>query len=309
MSLINMVARSGLSYFVSGNHIYVECPKKNFHLTGKDNTESFCVNLDTNMYYCHSCGLRGKGTHGLFKLFGRKVYSNSRALFNRKNIVEQKQQETNSVIEIPQSVVSIFDKTGFNGFKYIWHERNPPFSYEETKLLGRRFNVQFCPKDTYIGKANIKDFLVIPIECEKSKVFTCRSTRQSGMKHFHPKGSNLGSLLFNYKKTNSETLILVEGPFDLFRMWVNGYRNVMATFGKCVSSQQKRLLLKLKPTLKNIIIMFDGEGFKQGEELAKDLGIFFNTYNSRLGVNEEPDTIDKDAIASYIFEAERILGI
>lgn len=231
MSILNVVSRSGLSHRISGNHIYVECPRKNFHLRKRDETESFCIEIDTNRFFCHSCGLRGRGTGRLSSLFGRKIYTSSHTVkkISELNTIEK----TNSTILIPDSAESIMSENGKKGLDYLRYDRNPSFSKNDCKILARRFNLKFCNFDTFIGKANVKDFLIIPVSCNGSDVFTCRSIKGYGIKHIHPKGSSLGSLLFNYDHVKKyKTLILVEGPFDLFRTWLFGYKNVVATFGK-----------------------------------------------------------------------------
>lgn len=307
-SLIRAIENSGLNSRIASNHIYVECPWKNKHLKKQDRTESFSINLDNYKFYCHSCGKGGRGLDKLSKIFKRKFYP---SISDIKKFREKNNTKKEIKIEYPKYVSSILKEKGKKGLRYIVENRVPQYTLEEAKQIAKNFKIGFCYRSEPDKKLYLEDYLIIPVKCQDKIAYTSRATSsKKKIKHIHPKGSNLGQLLFNYNRVREyETLIICEGPFDLFRIWSRGFKNVVATFGKCVSSAQKELLLCLKPTLKNIIIMFDGEGWKKGEELKRDLSIFFNVYNSRLGLNEEPDTIDQETFESYIFEAERVLEI
>ncbi len=296
----------GDRYKIVGDHIYLNCPyAAKRHESKSDSTPSFCVELTNCRFYCHSCSLKGSGLHHFKKIYKVKnqyVPKSGQTSFNRDKLDFTKRQD----VIFPTYRSSIFTPDGRRGLEYIINKRNPTYSKEDVFKLIERFDLQFCHKATKEEYDNFRpyvDYLIIPFSCNGFKSFTARSTNGREPRHNHPKGSNVGSLLYGYDDVESNTAILVEGPFDRFRLYTYGFENVMGTFGKCVSSEQKSLLLGKRPKLENLILMFDWDGIPEAKKLAKELSLFFRVSVCELPEGKQPDTISKQIATDLIMKA------
>lgn len=87
----------------------------------------------------------------------------------------------------------------------------------------------------------------------------------------------------------------VEGFFDVFKLYQNGYPNAVALMGSTISSKQASLLEK---TGKRIIVMLDGDeaGKKGTEEVIKKLQGKQPLKIIRLRKNVQPEETPKEVL-------------
>ena len=124
-------------------------------------------------------------------------------------------------------------------------------------------------------------------KCEKCGLFHCKNKDGSDScpkyktpaKWLCSESFRKGVILYNLNKAKESiaengSVIITEGIIDLMRFWSAGVKNVVATLGVNVSSQQLILLLSLG-TIKKIYLCSDddnaGEKFKNKHSEYKDL--------------------------------------
>jgi DNA primase len=111
-------------------------------------------------------------------------------------------------------------------------------------------------------------------------------------KYIFPVNGAHQNMLYNwYDAKTFGTLILVEGVTDCWRMWLRGYHNVAATFGKTLKAEQVKMIIGNKRT-KNVMIFWDGEGLENAWEATGRLTDYKDVYVAELPSGMEPDTCE-----------------
>jgi hypothetical protein len=110
---------------------------------------------------------------------------------------------------------------------------------------------------------------------------------------------NFANYLYNWdnatqflRELGGGPLILVEGVTDCWRMWLAGYKNVVATFGKSLKDNQRRLLLQ-SPEITSIIFFWDGDALAKAYDYARNCIVYplrKRVYVAELPEDEQPDT-------------------
>lgn len=111
--------------------------------------------------------------------------------------------------------------------------------------------------------------------------------------------------LYNINKAkdyiyNSNTAIIVEGPFDVWRLWEFGTKNVVATFGTSLSMEQCTILGKYGCI--NMILMFDSDraGLKAIENTTKIVQKMFKVYAANLPKDVDPGSLGLEEHNRYV---------
>ncbi len=117
-------------------------------------------------------------------------------------------------------------------------------------------------------------------DTESVKYMTCPDSEEC----FHLKYS-----LFNVDKCNSDSVVIVEGIFDVFRLGINS----VATFGIDYSLKQVAMVAK---RFKRAFIFFDGEdqAAQKADEMAFDLNRFNVTCEIITNSNGDPCDLDNE---------------
>lgn len=108
----------------------------------------------------------------------------------------------------------------------------------------------------------------------------CNKNGQQKWKH--SKGFSSGSFLYNFwnaKKHIIKTgrVLLVEGPKDVWKLWQNGVKNVVAVFGNSLSQDQKLILESLPINTVGIFFDPDLSGITGAKRISEYLDRFYNT--------------------------------
>jgi hypothetical protein len=162
-----------------------------------------------------------------------------------------------------------------------------------------------------ICKYDGQDFslsLIIPVYNRTGKLISFQARDITGKKEMRYKGLKAESSVVPYKETlynlnnvDSDTVVLVEGPFDVMR----GGNNFVASFGTSLKPSQLRELKDYR----KVFVLFDGEDHtqKKAQEYAKQLAC--------LGVSVENICLEDqskdvgDLSSDEVFELKRELGI
>lgn len=92
-------------------------------------------------------------------------------------------------------------------------------------------------------------------------------------KHKLPNGFKKSAEVFNLDRASTEEqglpLIVVEGFFDVMKLWQLGFHRVVSIMGSSLSPKQEALLLKASEGRSGIILMFDEDSAgRAGREKA-----------------------------------------
>lgn len=166
----------------------------------------------------------------------------------------------------------------------------------------RFFDIRMCYKGYY------KNHLIVPIrEHGEGRIvgYLARimdSEVEIEKRYKNPSGFAIGNYIFNFFQTkNYSEIILVEGIFDVFKLWEYGYRNAVSCFGNELSKGQISILRKNKG-IKKIKIMFDGDdpgttGAKSvKEKLEKDKVVEIVSLPS----GKDPDKLTKEEVFNLL---------
>ena len=150
--------------------------------------------------------------------------------------------------------------------------------YEPETL--RFFGVRETPSDT---RGILRRRAIIPI-WDNAGIY-CGYIGRATVPYIEPKyifskGIRKSNYLYNYHNAVSglerqDTLFLVEGQGDVWRLWECGVKNAVGLFGKDVSSQQRKLLLNSGATRLVVLTDNDQAGRESKIKIKRELGRLF----------------------------------
>ena len=83
---------------------------------------------------------------------------------------------------------------------------------------------------------------------------------------------------FLFGKMESDEVILVEGVFDVMKLWENGYKNCVCPSGVVFSEEQASLLIE--NGIKSLTLLPDGD--EAGKEFIKKMESFVNIFDINI---------------------------
>tara|TARA_B100002019_G_scaffold39577_1_gene33130 strand:+ start:1106 stop:2035 length:930 start_codon:yes stop_codon:yes gene_type:complete len=142
------------------------------------------------------------------------------------------------------------------------------------------FGVRNTPRDT---KGILRHRAIIPIfDCDGEYTgYIGRATRDFIQpKYIFSKGIRKSDYLYNYHNATPSmvhlnTLFLVEGQGDVWRLWECGVKNAVGLFGKDISTEQRKLLLNSGATRLVVLTDNDQAGRESKIKIKRDLGRLF----------------------------------
>lgn len=219
---------------------------------GGDNKKAFRANMKMNAWYCFSRCRRG-GNVIDFVAAVEKVSLRDAALkiqdwFGSNN--QSKKKPGREREEAVNSPLTFELKTVDPKHPYLGQRRLK----EETI---KEFGLGFCKRGL------MKERIAIPVHNEKGQL-VAYAGRYPGdppegePEYKFPPKFEKNLVVYNLNRVDKETreLIVVEGFFDVFRLWQAGFKNVVALMGSSLSKKQKELIIS---TADKVVLMFDGD--------------------------------------------------
>jgi len=157
-----------------------------------------------------------------------------------------------------------------------------------------RFKLGLCQGGRYGGR------VIVPVHCAGVRSFIARDvTGTSNKKYLNPPDASFSHLLFNYDHCReSDMITLVEGAFDVMKLWQAGI-DAIALFGKSLGDGQLALLLDSR--IEKVRIMLDDDAYKKSLEVSKALGALFEIELIELPAGRDPaDLSRKEAQACML---------
>lgn len=202
----------------SGNQWRGNCP---FHNEKTKKNKSFCVDMDTGRYYCHSCGAKGNAITFAIH-FGESTYT----YHNNTNLLGRHKLEIENVFTYHKQLLDKLDNTpSFWNVKYI-------------KLLKVCWN---------IDKGNF----VFPIFNENNEIINVK--HHQGLQFVGAKATLYPLQLLS--KYDGSYIIITEGEKDVVSLLSNGLQAVTSTGGAKGIPKDISALMEFK----NIYICLDND--------------------------------------------------
>jgi 5S rRNA maturation endonuclease (ribonuclease M5) len=131
-------------------------------------------------------------------------------------------------------------------------------------------------------------------------------------KWHHKMDFDKGFVLFNYDKAkeyikDSKELILVEGPWDVIRLWSYGIRNAVAVMGTALTPEQ--LSLAVSSTLKvHVMLDSDGAGQVGANRVCEQLKPYVDVYTVDTPQGKDPDNLTFEESWLSISNPKKYIG-
>lgn len=224
--------------YILGNEAYFFCP---LHA---DSRPSFCVSINTPVFFCHSCETGGH-------------------LSQLEKIISEVDKKDWAVLQTtPMSVNSsrLEDKElvlARVSLKDFWELKS---AIEDPILLNRGFDPDV------IQEWDIRSspmFIFIPIRDFHNNMFGM--IIRARFDNMSPRYQNMPPKM--WKKSNcllfgpnfgiiDDTIIVVEGPLDAVKLYQYGYKNVVSIMGSSLSKTQASMIRKLAG---NVFVLHDND--------------------------------------------------
>lgn len=302
-----VLKRLNVQYEVFGPNIYATCPAHE----ASDNPRAFSFSVDKGIWKCWTRGCQEHYKNDIFGLI-RGALSNiegsdvgfaktiawSCELLNIKNknfsINSQEEEAHNDFVDI---VKTLSDQENVIAYKPIELEA---LDYPSKYFISRGFDKKTL-EHFMIGDCNIKgskmyDRAVIPIhdDCGNNIVgIIGRTTKEYKQPKFlfYPSGFVKTGLLYNYHRAvetinQSNTVFLVEGQGDVWKLYEAGISNAVSIFGKTLSKEQENKLSRLPITKVVILTDNDQAGRESKVQLQRQLGRMYKLYFPRMNAKD-----------------------
>jgi len=280
MVLTEILDKLGIDYVPaqkSGEYV-IRCFNPSHH----DSNPSMHINEEKPYpFYCFACGCSGSLMANSKDYFGKSFRELDDSPID-KNTWQEKEQK--KIIKEAAEVEYI------GTFLPVWKSKKTMDYLKSRKISDafiRHFGCLFTRKMElhFINNKKEKEVkywynrLVIPI-CNLQKqivAYEARDiTREAKAKVLYPPESYVNRYLFNYENIDPEKPVyIVEGIMGLTSIW-NIDRNVISTFGKNLSPEQKSLISKLK----EIVVIPDND-FNKGVDNLKDTLLRYDEFYPR----------------------------
>lgn len=166
-------------------------------------------------------------------------------------------------------------------------------------------------RDFEVGFSRVKERIVIPVRDENGDLvgFTGRAVHEWQKAKYWDKGLPKRYILFNLNNAKVyDTVVVVEGPLDVLKVYQAGFPGVVATLGGSFTDEQAKKLTKF---FRHAIIFTDADEAGRGlaskiEEVARRsrLRVTYARYPDQL---KDPGALTEDEISKAITNRQTLL--
>jgi len=240
MNVEDLLVNKEIYYVPKGKDYLVKCLNPDH----ADKNPSMRIDQITGIFQCFSCGFKGN----LFNHFGEQ----SSTLQLRRDMLKRKIQEKRA------SSVGLSMPVGYMPYLGNWRDIKP-----ETY---KKFNAFQHHDNNYVGR------LVFPIRDISGKIVAFNGRHMSGgTPKYMITPPNAKMPLYPKVEAIRDSVILVEGIYDMINLHDKGLTNAVCCFGTNNISTDKLSMLRMQG-VSRIDIFFDGdEAGQKAAEKVKDL--------------------------------------
>jgi DNA primase len=251
-----------------------------------DNHPSFFFDLDTQLFQCFGCNLKGRGINKLRYQVTGVLVSTQESKILKWNKIELKKKCTPSIKDLPLALNN-------EGEQY---------------LLSRGFTLETI-KNWNIKFDKTRDSIMIPLE-KMGFVERFLHAKKGELKYKYVPGSDIDSDLFGISKYNEEgflkpsAAILVEGSLDAIWLHQLGYTTALALLHPDISQAQLKTL-KGVTSIVYILLDNDAGGLNTEEKIYQKLrNNSFIVKKCRLPLGKDPNDCSSEEIEETIKKGE-----
>ena len=241
--------------------ILFKCP---FH---DDNTPSASYNITDRVYNCFVCG--GGSLKSLAQDLGFEM--KAEMIDRIPPSLEGIQRDLNAILN-PNTERNNYFLSEFEKIEY--EIQCPEYLLERIDFeTVQEFNLHICDNE----KSLYNERIIFPLHSKSNIGFIARDyTEVKPQKYLFPK--NMPKQEFLFGKMESDEVILVEGVFDVMKLWENGYKNCVCPSGVVFSEEQASLLIE--NGIKSLTLLPDGD--EAGKEFIKKMESFVNIFDINI---------------------------
>lgn len=252
-----------------------------------DNHPSLHYNLDKNVFYCFSCGFRG----------GSLKFLESIGITQKLNIETKQEYKILKLKRKLQKIKNIDNiKLPGNMHKVTWD-----FNSINAEVL-KEFNA-FTTTDY-----TLEEYICIPVyQFGRLKFIDgrLRHSKAANKPRYvrRPAAVSVKDVMFPIDKIDKTNhIILVEGMYDMLKLWEHGIRNCLCIFGTQVFGKEKIDLLN-KLNITKITLLLDGD--KSGREASAKIKSLLERDNFIVNTiylkpDEDPKQLSKEYLQWYL---------
>ena len=255
----------GIPFTIQGSDYLVKC----FNPEHDDNDPSMRIDMHTGVYHCFSCAHKGM-----------LLDSNSTRVLKLSKRIEKMKNKIASIISIAQDmpIGAVPFEVDHRGISAETYKHFKAFTDDSDSVFEGRVVFPITDIDN-----NILGF--------QARLL---NTKVGAKYVFSPRGITVGMYPV---KAGANSIILVEGLFDMLNLWDKGIKNVVCTFGTGISKRKTLLedfaMFKLQGVTK-VFILFDGDdsGRSAAVGLEERLEKEFVVTRIDLGDDEDPGSMN-----------------
>jgi DNA primase len=253
------------------------CP---IHDENRYNKSSFCVNTEKNVFNCFACGSHGNILDFVAQMEDVDIRRAGLLITEWFEIAHKEQEKTGQKRKSDDQVAKP-EKEAVNPpliFELKDLDINHPYLQERgmEKDTIREFGLGFCKRGL------MKDRVAIPVHNENGELVAyagrfAGEPPEGEPKYKLPPKFQKHLVLYNFHKarefSGEKGLVLVEGFFDVMRVWQAGFKNVVGLMGTVLSDEQEWLLLNVLAPDGKLVLMSDPDeaGLKAAQEILERL--------------------------------------
>jgi DNA primase len=301
-SIERVTVHYGVSLRRVGSELRGRCPLP-VHTSHKS-LDSFRVNVDRNVWSCHSasCVTARDGRLGGnvldFVVLMEHCSAHEAAL-----LIRDRFGASVAIPDLRRVIVPTVTPEPNHALGFVLRDIDYTHPYLTARSIqpdtARTFGAGF-----YRGRGLLQGRVVIPIRNENNELlaYAGRSVDGAEPKYRFPTGFRKSQVLFNLNRaclSGQETAVVVEGFFDAMKVRQAGHRNVVALMGSTISDQQAALLAT---HFSRAVLMLDGDqaGRHGSGVIADRLHDRMDVAVIHLGEGRQPDQLASKEINQLI---------
>mgnify|MGYP001599049498 CR=1 FL=1 len=273
-SFINQHSKHPENTKIVNDELRTSCP---FH-KHEDRHPSFAINLKTYKFNCKGCGYAGQSLDLFIAITLRISRTKAKEIIGEANpitpelILEEMKSIDFSPTKDNKPIIHkeliLPPKANDNGqiFNYFISGRTYEFSYEDTKRIIEAFQLYYCDSGYYRNR------IICPVLDSNQNIvyFTNRAIDNHPKKTLFPSKEECPNGIgahFLGEHLEQDSPIVVEGPFDLFRLISWGYQAISPLH--CLCSEEQLANMASRYTSLTLCLDSDQAGLKGTRQILK----------------------------------------
>lgn len=262
-----------------------------------DETPSAYMNLETSLFFCHSCHAKGSAIHftaGVLDvslleavMMLKQKYSPFGINPDARNMVEEVRKYQEQKVAEPKEN-QILDEALIHDFDIDWHEAHYAYlingGHPATDYMFDRGFTADTLTHWQFGWDVDSNRITLPVRNEDGLLvgFKARAIDNRKPKYLNLGGERYGFpsflknlVVFGLDRARNEStdLILVEGEFNVVKLWQHGIKNAVAINGSYFGPRQIRML---RDCAERVTLFFDTDeaGYDATQAVSQELTPF-----------------------------------